>query len=116
MSATFSLVARLHFDARNASNEAAVLHSAWRLGLLEALVQAGSAGLEQEELARRAGASPRGVRTVVELLLAMRLCRREHLSRVHALPALAGPLQRPEVRSELEEATRWFMPLSHLKA
>jgi SAM-dependent methyltransferase len=114
MNAPPSLVARLHFDARNASNEAAILHSALRLGLLDAVHKAGSEGVEQQELARRLEASPRGINTMVEMLLGMGLCRREHMSRVHPTPALSGPLQRPEVRSELEEATRWFAPLAHL--
>ncbi len=98
----------LHFDARNGSNEAALLHSSLRLGLLGALVEAGAEGVDQQALTQRLGCSVRGVRTLVEMLVGMGLARRERMTRVWATPALAGPWSHPEVRSLLEEATVWL--------
>jgi ubiquinone/menaquinone biosynthesis C-methylase UbiE len=114
MTVTSSLVTRLHFDARNASNESAALHSALRLGLLDAVVDAGEGGIDEVALAEQLGASPRGVRSLVELLLGMGLFRREHLRCVFATPALEGPLRDPVVKAELRESTRYFGPVGRL--
>ena len=111
---THAVAQSLHFDARNASNESALLHSALRLGLLDRIVDAGDDGVDQGRVAHELGASPRGVRVLVEMLLGMKLAFRSG-DRIRALPALSTPLGSAPVRLELEEAARWFGPAARLE-
>lgn len=105
----------LHFDARNASNESALLQSSLRLGLIDRIVAAGAAGIDQDQLADGLHASKRQVRALVEMLLGMKLARREKLTRVSALPSLSEPLQNRELRALLDRSGDGFSALIRLE-
>lgn len=105
---------RLQFDARNGSNESALLHSALRLGIVDKLV-ATPGGIDQDELANGLGLWPRGVRSVLELMISMGLCTRRNLSHVSATAALSGPMSKPEVKAAYAEGARGLALMSKLE-
>lgn len=73
-----SLAQSLHFWARNASNESALLRASLRLGLFDALpVSADAPPVSLEALAHMLGASPRGLRALLELLVCLGLATQE---------------------------------------
>ncbi|NVJ28923.1 Rrf2 family transcriptional regulator, partial [Myxococcus sp. AM011] len=99
-------VQRLNFQARDASNESAALQAALALGLLEHL----SAGepVTLDALARKVGANARGVRSVIEPLVALGFVHLEP-GRGYSLPgSTADFLRDAAFVARLHEARRWW--------
>ncbi|MBU8894134.1 methyltransferase domain-containing protein [Corallococcus sp. M34] len=100
-------VRRLNFWARDASNESAALLAAPALGLFAHLPDEGSAPVSLETLAARSGSKPRGVRAVVEPMVALGfVCFTP--GQGYALAARAAFLRAPDFLARLERARRFW--------
>jgi ubiquinone/menaquinone biosynthesis C-methylase UbiE len=113
---TPSLAQALHFWARNASNESALLRAALRLGLFDALpVEGEGAPVMISHLAERVSASARGVRSLVELLVCLGLVRMDDARGLALARPVASFLRDTAFRERLEEAARWWGPVGLLE-
>ncbi|MFP2913654.1 methyltransferase dimerization domain-containing protein, partial [Pyxidicoccus sp. 3LFB2] len=108
-----SLAQSLHFWARNASNESALLQASLRLGLFDALPEEGS-GEPIPRLADRVGASARGVRSLLELLVCLGLVQLDDARRFSLAPATAALMKDAPFRERLEAELPWWAPLGLL--
>ncbi len=110
-----AFVQQLNFHARDASNEAAALQAAVSLGIFEHLPEAGSAEpVSLDALARQVGGASRGVRAVVEPLVALGFIHLED-GRGYALPpSTAAFLRDAAFVAGLREARRWWHALALL--
>ncbi|WP_257454357.1 methyltransferase [Archangium lipolyticum] len=111
-----SLAQSLHFWARNASNESALLRTSLHVGLFDALpVEDEGEPVTVQGLAEKVGAPVRGVRSLVELLVCLGLV---HMDDARGL-ALARPvatfLRDMAFRERLQEAARWWGPIGQLE-
>ncbi|WP_240359009.1 class I SAM-dependent methyltransferase [Pyxidicoccus trucidator] len=110
-----SLAQSLHFWARNASNESALLQASLRLGLFDALPVEGSGEpVTVARLAETAGASARGVRSLLELLVCLGFARMDDARHFSLAPATAALLKDPAFRARLEAELPWWAPLGLL--
>lgn len=98
-------VRHLNFWARDASNESAALLAAPSLGLFSHLPPEGEAPVPLPVLAERLGSAVRGVRAVVEPLVALGFVRFEP-GRGYWLPESSGFLRSPRFLATLDEARR----------
>lgn len=105
---TSRLAHRLHFWARNACNQSAVLLTSDAIGLLSLLRQ----GVTVEEAARRLSAVPRGIRSLVEILIALGHVTVEGGSRLSS--PLDTALADPAVRAALGRAREGWSALGAL--
>lgn len=112
---TASLAQSLHFWARNASNESALLQTSLRVGLLDALpVEGQGEPVRLPELARRLVASARGVRSLLELLVCLDLARQDDARRFSLAPSTAALLADPAFRERLQAELPWWAPVGLL--
>lgn len=104
-----AFVQQLNFHARDASNESAGLQAALSLGLFSHLPEVGRGEpVPLQVLAQRAGGSLRGVRAVIEPLVALGFVHLE-TGRGYALPATTAAFLRDEAFvGRLHEARRWW--------
>ncbi|MFP2930720.1 methyltransferase, partial [Pyxidicoccus sp. 3LG] len=104
-----AFVQQLNFQARDASNESAALQAALALGFLEHLPAVGTAApVSLEALAGRTGVNPRGLRSVIEPLVALGFVHLEE-GRGYALPASTADFLRDAAFvARLHEARRWW--------
>ncbi|RJS23161.1 methyltransferase [Corallococcus sp. H22C18031201] len=110
-----SLASSLHFWARNAANESALLRAALQLGLLDALPVTGQgAPIELSRLVERLGTSPRGLRSLLELLVGLGFVRQEPVRTFALEPAVAALLVDPPFRARLQAELPWWRPLGML--
>lgn len=113
---TASLAQSLHWWARNASNESALLRTSLSVGLFDALPLEGEgAPMELETLARKTGSSVRGVRSLVELLVCMGWVRMDDARRLALARPVATFLREPAFRARLLEAARWWDAIGQLE-
>ncbi|WP_426749597.1 class I SAM-dependent methyltransferase [Myxococcus sp. Y35] len=110
-----AFVQQLNFHARDASNEAAALQAAFSLGLFAHLPESGTAEpVSLEALAARVGGAVRGVRAVIEPLVALGFVHLED-GRGYSLPASSAAFLRDAAfAATLEEARRWWQVLALL--
>lgn len=113
-----TLAQSLHFWARNASNESALLQASLRLGLFAALPVEGDAPpVSLDALARETAASPRGTRALLELLVCLGFARQEGQGDGRrfclARPA-AGFLRDASFLATLQAELPWWEPLGLL--
>ncbi|MBZ4399783.1 class I SAM-dependent methyltransferase [Myxococcus sp. AS-1-15] len=110
-----SLAQSVHFWARNAANESALLRASLRLGLFDALpVEGTTTACSLDALATATKSSPRGLRALLELLVCLGYAslddtRRFALTR-HAATFLRDATFLERLRAELP----WWGPLSLL--
>ncbi|WP_223759682.1 class I SAM-dependent methyltransferase [Myxococcus sp. RHSTA-1-4] len=110
-----SLAQSLHFWARNASNESALLQASLRVGLFDALpVEGSSDPLMVARLAEAVGASARGVRSLLELLVCLGLARMDDARRFSLAPATAALVRDAAFRERLDAELPWWAPLGLL--
>lgn len=112
---TQAFVQQLNFHARDASNESAALQAALALGLFAHLPEAGTAEpVPLVDLAQLAGGSFRGVRSVLEPLVALGFVHLE-TGLGYALPATTAAFLRDAAfTARLHEARRWWHPSAKL--
>ncbi|QSQ19560.1 methyltransferase domain-containing protein [Pyxidicoccus parkwayensis] len=110
-----AFVQQLNFHARDASNESAALQAALSLGLFSHLPESGSGEpVPLDALARRVGGSLRGVRAVVEPMVALGFVHLE-TGRGYSLPATTAAFLRDAAfTARLHEARRWWHPSAKL--
>lgn len=113
---TASLAQALHFWARNASNESALLRASLRVGIFDALpVEGEGTPGTVSQLAEKVGASVRGVRSLVELLVCMGLVRMDDARGLALSRPVASFLRDTAFRERLEEAAKWWGPVGMLE-
>ncbi|MCY1016177.1 class I SAM-dependent methyltransferase [Pyxidicoccus sp. MSG2] len=106
-----ALAQSLHFWARNASNESALLRASLRLGLFDALPEEGAGEpLPVSGLARRLAASERGVRALVELLACLGLARQDDAHGYALASGTAALLRDTALRARLDAELPWWGP------
>jgi ubiquinone/menaquinone biosynthesis C-methylase UbiE len=111
-----SLAQSLHFWARNASNESALLRTSLTVGLFDALpVEGEGAPMTVQQLAGKVGASVRGVRSLTELLVCLGLVRQDDARGLVLARPVAAFLREPAFRERLQEAAGWWGPLGRLE-
>lgn len=111
-----SLAQSLHFWARNASNESALLRTSLSVGLFDALpVRGEGAPVTVRRLAEKVGASERGVRSLVELLVCLGLVHMDDARGLSLSPPVAAFLKDTAFRERLQEAARWWGPIGQLE-
>ncbi|MFY0565150.1 class I SAM-dependent methyltransferase [Archangium lansingense] len=111
-----SLAQSLHFWARNASNESALLRTSLSVGLFDALpVEGEGAPITVQQLAEKVGASVRGVRSLVELLVCLGLVRMDDARGLALTRPVATFLANPQFRERLQEASGWWGPMGRLE-
>ncbi|MFP2932449.1 methyltransferase, partial [Pyxidicoccus sp. 3LG] len=110
-----SLAQSLHFWARNASNESALLQASLRVGLFDTLpVEGGGEPMTVARLAEVLGVSARGVRSLLELLVCLGLARMDDARRYCLAPATAALLRDTRLRERLQAELPWWHPLGLL--
>jgi len=113
---TPTLAQSLHFWARNASNESALLRASWRLGLFDALpVEGEGPSMKLPALAEQVGASVRGTRSLVELLVCLGLVRMDEALALSLSRPVAAFLRDAAFRARLEAEVPWFGPTGLLE-
>ena len=111
-----SLGQSLHFWARNASNESALLRAALSVGLFAALpVEGEGAAVTGAQLAHAVGASVRGVRSLVELLVCQGWVKMDDARGLVLARPVATFLRDTAFHERLVEAARWWGPLGQLE-
>ncbi|WP_338869037.1 class I SAM-dependent methyltransferase [Myxococcus stipitatus] len=110
-----SFVQRLNFLARDASNESAALQAAYALGVFTQL-GAGAESVPLEELARRVGANARGVRAVVEPLVALGFVLGDEGRGYRLAEATAAFMADETYTARLREALGWWPAVAGLPA
>ncbi|MFY0524868.1 class I SAM-dependent methyltransferase [Archangium gephyra] len=111
-----SLAQSLHFWARNASNESALLRTSLAVGLFDALpVEGEGAPVTAEQLAAKVGASVRGVRSLVELLVCLGLVRMDDARGLVLARPVAAFLRDAAFRERLQEAAGWWGAIGRLE-
>lgn len=111
-----SLAQSLHFWARNASNESALLRTSLSVGLFDALPEQGTgAPVTVQRLAEQVGASVRGVRSLVELLVCLGLVHMDDARGLSLSRPVAAFLRDEAFRERLQETARWWGPIGQLE-
>ncbi|HEX7734147.1 MAG TPA: class I SAM-dependent methyltransferase [Ktedonobacteraceae bacterium] len=103
----------LEFLTKYACVDSAVLHTALRLKLFDAL---GQDTMRVDQLARRLGTSLRGTRVVTEMLVGSGVLTADEGGSLALSPALAGPLHDRSFTGRLSQASRWWQPARKLPA
>ncbi|QSQ17765.1 class I SAM-dependent methyltransferase [Myxococcus landrumensis] len=110
-----SLAQSLHTWARNASNESALLQTSLSLGLFKALPHEPTAApLSVEALAHQLGASVRGIRALLELLLCMGLVRMDDARGYSLSSSTAALLADAGFLARLQAELPWWHPMGRL--
>jgi 2-polyprenyl-3-methyl-5-hydroxy-6-metoxy-1,4-benzoquinol methylase len=110
--ATFAY--ELSFRGRYAYAEAAALHCAVRLGMLDFLPVEGEGSASAGDVAAAVGASARGVRVVLEALTGSGALARDDGGGFALRAAHARALAAPGLRAELAEDLDWWGPVGRL--
>ncbi|HYO68491.1 MAG TPA: class I SAM-dependent methyltransferase, partial [Archangium sp.] len=111
-----SLAQSLHFWARNASNESALLRTSLGVGLFDALpVEGEDAPMTVQQLAGKVGAPVRGVRSHTELLVCLGLVHQDEARGLVLARPVAAFLRDTAFRERLREAARWWGPIGRLE-
>ena len=111
-----SLAQSLHFWARNASNESALLRTSFQVGLFDVLpVEGEGAPVTLQQLAQKAGASVRGTRSLIELLVCLGLVRMDEARGLALARPVAALLRDAAFREKLQEAARWWGAMGRLE-
>jgi SAM-dependent methyltransferase len=111
-----SLAQSLHFWARNASNESALLRASWRLGLFDALpVEGEGPPVALHSLAEKVGASVRGTRALVEMLVCLGLVKMDDARALALSRPVSTFLRDAAFRARLEAEVPWFGPVGRLE-
>ncbi|QDE95810.1 class I SAM-dependent methyltransferase [Myxococcus xanthus] len=104
-----TLAQSLHFWARNASNESALLRTALSLGLFDALpVKGGAPPVSMTELARRIQCTHRGTRALTELLVCLGFVHLDDARELALIPTAAAFLRDVDFRKRLEAQHPWW--------
>lgn len=109
-----SLSEKLHFWARNASNESALLQTAFRLRLLDVLPVSGTTGTDLDALSAETGARSRGLRSILEPMVAMGVAEMDDVGRFNLSAPVARAVRDPQFRAELEAELGWWGPTGRL--
>jgi SAM-dependent methyltransferase len=102
------LAHRLGFWSKYAFVDSALVHTALRLGLFERLPIEGDAPIEVADLARRFGASERGMRVLCEPLAASGVLASDTRGRLAVPFSVATQLRAPALTARLSEARKWW--------
>ncbi|WP_426749600.1 class I SAM-dependent methyltransferase [Myxococcus sp. Y35] len=110
-----SLAQSLHFWARNASNESALLQASLRLGLFDALAVGDAATAPAvEQLAQRLGCSARGLRALLELLVCLGFVQMDDTRRFRLATHTAALLDDAVFQARLRAELPWWGPMGLL--
>ncbi|WP_338869031.1 class I SAM-dependent methyltransferase [Myxococcus stipitatus] len=114
-SASPSFAQSLHFWARNAANESALLRASLRLGLFDALpVEGGATPRSLETLADATRCSPRGLRALLELLVCLGYASLDDTRRFALAQPAAKFLREPAFVERLQAELPWWEPMGLL--
>ncbi|NVJ22124.1 methyltransferase domain-containing protein [Myxococcus sp. AM011] len=110
-----SLAQSLHVWARNASNESALLRTALRVGLFDALPLEGTAApASLDALARKLGTSARGTRSLLELLVCLGFARMDDANGFSLATSTSAFLADAGFRARLQAELPWWEPMGLL--
>ncbi|WNG39144.1 methyltransferase domain-containing protein [Archangium violaceum] len=111
-----ALAKSLHFWARNASNESALLRTSLSVGLFDALpVEGEGTPVTVQQLAKQVGATIRGVRSLVELLVCLGLVHLDDARGLVLARPVAAFLRDASFKERLLDVARWWGPVGHLE-
>jgi len=106
----------VQFWARNASNESALLITAIRLGVFEAVPKSPAEGVDYTTLAETLGVIPRGLRSIVEPMVAMNILDMDDDLKLSLNETLVPLYEDTAFVTSLREAGDWWMPFEQLPA
>ncbi|QRK08663.1 methyltransferase domain-containing protein [Archangium violaceum] len=111
-----ALAKSLHFWARNASNESALLRTSLSVGLFDALpVEGEGTPVTVRQLAEQVGATVRGVRSLVELLVCLGLVHMDDARGLTLARPVAAFLRDAPFKERLHDVARWWGPVGLLE-